>query len=92
VAVLRSLHFTIVMNPGRRLAHYAADNIDGAHFVKAPRGRDQWMADALLPRSLQIEAALVSQSPYDRGQIVARGTVSWGDTREAWIAAHQAPS
>ena len=34
-AVLRYLHFTVVMNPGRKLAHYTAYNMDGARFANA---------------------------------------------------------
>lgn len=89
-AVLRYNHFTVVMNPARRLAHYSAYNVDGTQLVQIRRGRDKWAPDPLLPNSLQMEMSLLRQSPYDRGHLMARSTVSWGDMRKASISARQA--
>lgn len=89
-AVLRYNHFTVVMNPGRRLAHYAAYNIDGGQMQQIPRRRDNWVSDPLLPNSLQMELSLLKRSPYDRGHLMARSTVSWGEKRQASISARQA--
>jgi endonuclease G len=90
VAVLRYLHFTIVMNPARRLAHYAAYNCDGSQFADVPRGGEKWSADPLLPESLQMNLPLLRQSPYDRGHLMARLTGCWGESRTASISARQA--
>ena len=90
VAVLRYLHFTIVMNPARRLAHYAAYNCDGSQFADVPRGGEKWSADPLLPESLQMNLPLLRQSPYDRGHLMARLTGCWGESRAASISARQA--
>ncbi len=90
VAVLRYLHFTVVMNPARRLAHYVAYNSDGTQFVDIPRGTDNWSADPLLPESLQMNLPLLRQSPYDRGHLMARSTGCWGESRAASISARQA--
>jgi endonuclease G len=89
-AVLRYNHFTIVMNPGRRLAHYSAYNVNGEQRVRVERRRDRWAPDPLLPDSLQMEHALLKHSPYDRGHLTPRATVAWGEKREAFISAHQA--
>lgn len=89
-AVLRYNHFTVVMNPSRRLAHYSAYNVDGEHLMRIKRGRDDWAPDPLLPDSLQMELSLLKHSPYDRGHLMARSTVSWGDPRKASISARQA--
>ncbi len=89
-AVLRYLHFTVVMNPARRLAHYVAYNIDGAHFVEIERRPDVWSADPLLPETLQMNRQLLQQSPYDRGHLMQRSTGAWGDERSASIAERQA--
>jgi endonuclease G len=89
-AVLRYNHFTVVMNPARRLAHYSAYNIDGNQLVRIKRGRDKWVPDPLLPNSLQIELSLLRQSPYDRGHLIARSMVCWGEERKASISARQA--
>jgi DNA/RNA endonuclease G (NUC1) len=78
------------MNPARRLAHYSAYNVDGQRLVRIPRRRDKWAPDPLLPDSLQMELALLRHSPYDRGHLMARATVSWGEHRQASISARQA--
>lgn len=90
VAVLRYLHFTVVMNPARRIAHYVAYNCDGAQFASVSRRTgDVWSADPLLPKSLQMNAQLLRHNPYDRGHLVARATVCWGNSRIASIASRQ---
>ena len=89
-AVLRYNHFTVVMNPARRLAHYSAYNVDGERLVQIERGVDRWAPDPLLPNSLQMELSLLRHSSYDRGHLMARSTVSWGEERQAFISAHQA--
>jgi endonuclease G len=91
VAVLRYLHFTVVMNPARRIAHYVAYNADGKRVAPVPRPkRDPWAADPLLPESLQMNIALLRHSPYDRGQLMARTAACWGEARMASIANRQA--
>jgi DNA/RNA endonuclease G (NUC1) len=90
VAVLRYLHFTVVMNPARRLAHYAAYNCDGSQFADVPRGGEKWSADPLLPVSLQMNLPLLRQSPYDRGHLMSRLAGCWGEARAATISARQA--
>jgi DNA/RNA endonuclease G (NUC1) len=91
VAVLRYLHFTVVMNPARRIAHYVAYNSDGESMASVPRPkRDPWSADPLLPESLQMNIALLRRSPYDRGQLVPRTAVCWGEPQMASIANRQA--
>jgi len=91
VAVLRYLHFTVVMNPARRIAHYVAYNCDGQRLttIRRPK-RDPWSADPLLPESLQMNIALLRHSPYDRGQLMARTVASWGEPQMASIANRQA--
>jgi DNA/RNA endonuclease G (NUC1) len=89
-AVLRYNHFTVVMNPARRLAHYSAYNIDGEQLVRIERRRDRWAPDPLLPKSLQIELSLLRNSPYDRGHLISRSMVCWGEKRKASISARQA--
>lgn len=88
-AVLRYLHFTVVMNPARRLAHYVAYNSDGSQFVDVPRS-DGWSPDPLLPQSLQMNLPLLMQSSYDRGHLMARATGCWGELRAASISERQA--
>jgi DNA/RNA endonuclease G (NUC1) len=92
-AVLRYLHFTVIMNPARRLAHYVAYNIDGKQLVVLPRpgsNPDDYSIDPLLPPSLQMNHNLLRGSGYDRGHLMAGRSVSWGEERDASIAEHQA--
>lgn len=89
-AVLRYNHFTVVMNPARRLAHYSAYNVNGKLLVRIARRNEDWAPDPLLPNSLQMEMSLLKHSPYDRGHLMARSNVSWGEERNAFISAHQA--
>jgi endonuclease G len=51
-AVLRYNHFSVVINPARRLAHYSAYNVDTEKFVKIECRGDRWIPDPLLPNSL----------------------------------------
>jgi DNA/RNA endonuclease G (NUC1) len=90
-AVLRYLHFTVVMNPARRIAHYVAYNCDGTHLAPLARPtRDDWAADPLLPESLQMSIRLLRHSPYDRGQLMARTVACWGEPQTASISNRQA--
>jgi DNA/RNA endonuclease G (NUC1) len=88
-AVLRYNHFTVVMNPARRLAHYSAYNVDGHQFQDLARP-DEWAADPILPESLQINRQLLTRSGYDRGHLMAQKTIMWGDEISASISSKQA--
>lgn len=90
-AIYRYLHFTVVMNPGRRMAHYVAYNVDGRAFVALPRRRDMpWAPDPLLPQGLQLEMAHTRRSDYHRGHLISPVSLSWGNDRDARIAARHA--
>jgi endonuclease G len=88
--VLRYLHFTVVMHPGRRLAHYVAYNIDGATLTRVPPDARDWSVDSLIPKSVQISVELTRHSAFDRGHLVSPMTVCWGDRDEAVVAARHA--
>ena len=88
--VLRYLHFTVVMHPGRRLAHYVAYNVDGKNLISVPPEARQWATDPLIPASLQISVALTTHSQFHRGHLVSPMTVCWGDRDEAVVAGRQA--
>lgn len=78
--VLRYVHFTVVMHPGRRLAHYVAYNAAGEQFSPVSSEiRQDWTADPMVPRSTQITVALTTRSEYHRGHLVAPQTVCWGE-------------
>jgi len=89
--VLRYLHFTVVIHPGRRLAHYVAYNIAGKELTPVPfEVRQEWTADPLVPRSTQITVALTTRSEYHRGHLVSPMTVCWGQPDTAAASARHA--
>lgn len=83
----RYLHFSVVMNPARRLAWYVAYNIQLHEPVK--RG-DDWMPDPMLPASFQPNNDHFRGSGFDRGHLVSPKSVSWGTTRQSQLANRQA--
>ena len=83
----RYLHFSVVMNPARRLAWYVAYNMQSHEDVE--RG-DRWMPDPMLPASFQPHNDHFRGSGLDRGHLVSPRSVSWGTTRQAQLANRQA--
>ena len=86
---LHYLHFSVVMNPARRLAWYGAYNVDAEAAVNVRRG-DRWLPDPLVALELQPGNDHFKGSGFDRGHLVARLNLAWGTERQAWIASHQA--
>jgi DNA/RNA endonuclease G (NUC1) len=82
----RYLHFSVVMNPARRLAWYVAYNMQPA--VDVQRG-NRWMADPMLPAAFQPHNDHFRGSGFDRGHLVAPRSVSWGTQRQAQLANYQ---
>lgn len=86
---LRYLHFSVIMNPARRLAWYAAYNMAHPPLRPPRRERNVWLPDPLLPRAFQPLDEHYRASPYDRGHLVRPPAVSWGEERLAAIARRQ---
>lgn len=84
----RYLHFSVVMNPARRLAWCVAYNMDTRN-PQVQRG-DRWQPDPALPRAFQPQNAHFQGTGHDRGHLVSPGLVSWGSQREGEIANRQA--
>jgi DNA/RNA endonuclease G (NUC1) len=82
----RYLHFSVVMNPARRLAWYVAYNMEQNADVQ--RG-DKWMPDPMLPASFQPHNDHFRGSGFDRGHLASPRSVSWGTPRQAELANHQ---
>jgi endonuclease G len=82
----RYLHFSVVMNPARRLAWYVAYNMKQRANVQ--RG-DRWMPDPMLPASFQPNNDHFLGSGYDRGHLASPLSVSWGTPHQAQLANHQ---
>jgi endonuclease G len=83
--VLEYVHFSVVLQPSRRLAKATAVNIDGAHLVDVPRG-DDWHFDSRVPASDQVGNEVYARNDLDRGHLVRRRDPVWGDIAEARAA------
>jgi endonuclease G len=78
VRVLPSTHFTVLLDPERRLAAATAVNIDGAQLVDLARG-DDWHLDPRVPADEQAGPELYARNDLDRGHLVRRRDPVWGD-------------
>lgn len=79
------VHFTVVLDPSRRLALATAVNIDGARIVDVGRG-DDWHLDDRVPEDQQTGPAVYARNDLDRGHLVRRRDPVWGDPQEAAAA------
>lgn len=98
--VLRYQHYSVVMNADRRLAFFAAVNIDGARSRKIKRspGRDIWCFDPRVDRAHQVGNDLYKSERwvdedgknridwFSRGHLVRREDPVWGGPSEAQTA------
>lgn len=70
-------HFTVLLDPVRRLAAATAVNIDGDLLVDVGRG-DDWHLDDRVPESEQCGNELYRSNDLDRGHLVRRRDPVWG--------------
>lgn len=80
---LAYVHFSIAIDPERRLAAHTAVNIDGAALVDVSRSGDEWDLDPRLPAEQQSGAELYARNDLDRGHLVRRRDPVWGDPATA---------
>lgn len=92
-------HFSVVMNKARRLAQFAASNVDAAKEKKEPepgrsysrtglggldpkRDKERWFTDPRIPAVDQLPDRFYmnDRQAFDRGHIVRREDVAWGET------------
>lgn len=78
VRELPYVHFTVLLDPERRLAALTAVNIDGSSLVDLGRG-DDWHLDERVPESEQTGPAVYASNDLDRGHLVRRRDPVWGD-------------
>ena len=71
------VHFTVVLDTGRRLARVTGVNVDGARIVEVPRG-DDWRFDDRIPEAWQAGPAVYARNDLDRGHLVRRRDPVWG--------------
>ncbi|WP_019135217.1 DNA/RNA non-specific endonuclease [Cellulomonas massiliensis] len=79
---LPSTHFTVLLDPARRLAAATAVNVDGSALVDVPRG-DDWHLDPRVPADEQAGPELYARNDLDRGHLVRRRDPVWGEAATA---------
>jgi len=77
----RYVNYSIAMSKTRGFLYFAAANIDGALFKKVSR-QDNWRKDDRIDSAYQWGEELykASRSDFDRGHMVKREDVQWGQT------------
>jgi len=78
VVVLPYTHFSVSIDPARRLAAVTGVNIDGASLKDVDRG-DNWRLDDRLPAAQQAGNELYKNNDLDRGHLVRRRDPVWGE-------------
>ena len=71
-------HFTVVLQPDRRLALVTAVNVDGARLLEIDRG-DDWHLDPRVPVDAQTGPEVYADNDLDRGHLVRRRDPVWGE-------------
>ncbi|MCF0054971.1 DNA/RNA non-specific endonuclease [Dyadobacter sp. CY356] len=92
--VLRYTHYSIVYSKTRKMAFYAAVNIDGSKSNSLNRGTDKWFKDPRIDLSIQVGDEFYSSEPgslgnkgyFDRGHLVRRLDPVWGDEKTSILA------
>jgi endonuclease G len=79
---LQYTHFTVLLDPERRLAVATGVNIDGDLLVDVDRGND-WRLDPRIPAGEQTGEAVYARNDLDRGHLVRRRDPVWGDAATA---------
>nr|BFF13073.1 hypothetical protein GCM10025699_43760 [Microbacterium flavescens] len=75
-------HFTVLLDPARRLAALTAVNIDGSSLVDLARG-DDWHYDERVPEAEQCGPEVYARNDLDRGHLVRRRDPVWGPDADA---------
>lgn len=75
-------HFSVLLNPARRLAAVTGVNIDGDALRDLPREGD-WFLDDRVPASEQCGNELYRDNDLDRGHLVRRRDPQWGEDASA---------
>jgi len=71
-------HFTVVLQPDRRLALITAANVDGARLLEIDRG-DDWHLDPRVRAEAQTGPEVYADNDLDRGHLTRRRDPVWGE-------------
>jgi endonuclease G len=83
---LEYVHFTVALDPDRRLAAVTAVNIHGGLLIEIERKNDRWSIDTRAPATAQAGPALYERNDFDRGHLVRRRDPGWGTPQVAKTA------
>lgn len=75
------IHFSLVMHQERKIALYTAHNIDLSQRRSADR--TNWDFDQRIDKSFQTGPVAYNNNVWDRGHLVRRADVVWGNLQEA---------
>jgi endonuclease G len=78
-------HFSVLLDPARRLAAVTAVTIDGARLQPLPR-TGSWRLDPQAPEHEQAGPEVYHRNALDRGHLVRRRDPMWGTAAEARAA------
>jgi len=83
---LEYVHFTVALDPARRLAAVTGVNVHGGLLVEIERKNDRWSLDPRAPAVAQAGPALYERNDFDRGHLVRRRDPGWGTPQAAKTA------
>jgi endonuclease G len=82
VQTLPFTHFTVVLQPARRLAAVTGVNVDGSQLLDLDRG-DDWHLDPRVPADMQCGPEIYADNDLDRGHLTRRRDPVWGGATTA---------
>ncbi len=79
--VIDYIHFSLVQHADRRSALFTAHNVDASQLKSV--SRTGWDTDPRISLQYQTDNAAYASNPWDRGHLVRRAAVAWGDVQRA---------
>lgn len=83
---LKYKNFSIIMNKSKKFAIYTACNVDGGQLISIERENDRWKFDPRIEKKYQTGNELYKNNPLDKGHLVRRLDVVWGNENDAKLA------
>lgn len=79
--IARYANYSVALSRTRKFPYFTASNIDGILFKEAPRSNN-WRKDTRIDSAFQwgTELYSASKSDFDKGHMVKREDVQWGNT------------
>lgn len=82
-SIIRHTHYSLTVSKARKLARWAAWNIDGSQIKALSRSGLEFVLDPLVDAKWQIDHTLYAGNRLDRGHIARRRDLVWGALEEA---------